>query len=55
MSFDELYLFDDEPDNDGSGSGSPGMCAFPFFSRNPLAVLVNPLLVSAAKGLAIVF
>ena len=27
-SFNELDLFDDESDNDGSGSGSPGMCAF---------------------------
>ena len=32
LSFDELYFFDDESDNYGSGSGSPGMCAFPFCS-----------------------
>ena len=32
MSFDELYLFDDESDGDGSGSGSPGTRAFPFCS-----------------------
>ena len=32
LSFDELDLFDDESDNDGSGSRTPGMCAFPFCS-----------------------
>ena len=32
LSFDELDLFDDESDNDGSGSGSPGTYAFPFCS-----------------------
>ena len=32
LSFGELYLFDDEYDNDGSGSGSPGTCDFPFCS-----------------------
>ena len=30
MSFEEFYIFNDESDNDGSGSGSPGTCAFPF-------------------------
>ena len=30
--FDKLDLFDDESDDDGSVSGSPGMCAFPFCS-----------------------
>ena len=37
MSFDELYLFDDESDDDGSGSGSPGTCTFPFFSGNSVS------------------
>ena len=32
MSFKELDFFDDESDNDGSGSGSPGTPAFPFCS-----------------------
>ena len=32
LFFDELYVFDDESDDDGSGSGSPGTCTFPFFS-----------------------
>ena len=32
MSFDELDFFDDESDNDGFVSGSPGTCAFPFSS-----------------------
>ena len=32
MSFDGLYFFDDESDNYGYGSGSPGTFAFPFFS-----------------------
>ena len=31
---DELDFFDDGCDNDGSGSGSPGMFAFPFYSGN---------------------
>ena len=30
MSFDKLYSFDYESDDDGSISGSPGTCAFPF-------------------------
>ena len=34
LSFDGLDLFDDESDNDGSRSGSPGTCNFPFFSGN---------------------
>ena len=34
LSFDELDFFDDESDDDGSGSGSPGTCAFPFCSGN---------------------
>ena len=32
VSFDELYFFDDNTDNDGYGSGSPGTFAFPFSS-----------------------
>ena len=32
MSFDKLYLFDDDSDDDGSGSGSAGTCTFPFCS-----------------------
>ena len=32
LSFDELYLFDDESDDDGSGSGSADTCDFPFCS-----------------------
>ena len=31
-SFEELDFFGDDSDNDGSGSGSPGMCTFPFCS-----------------------
>ena len=30
LSFEELDFLNDESDNDGSGSGSPGICAFPF-------------------------
>ena len=30
VSFDESYLFDDDSDDDGSDSGSAGMCSFPF-------------------------
>ena len=32
LSFDKLDLFDDESDNYGSGSGSPGTRVFPFCS-----------------------
>ena len=32
MSFRGLYSFDDESDDDGSISGSPSTCTFPFFS-----------------------
>ena len=32
LSFEKLYFFDDEYDDDGSGSGSPGTCAFTFCS-----------------------
>ena len=32
ITFEKLGLFNDESDDDGSGSGSPGTCAFPFFS-----------------------
>ena len=32
LSFDKLYLFDDESDDNGSGTGSPDTCAFPFCS-----------------------
>ena len=34
LSFDKLYLFEDESDKYGSGSGSPGKCNFPFFYGN---------------------
>ena len=34
LSFDELDLFDDESEDDGSGSRSPGTCNFPFCSGN---------------------
>ena len=30
LSLDESDFLDDESDNDGSDSGSSGMCAFPF-------------------------
>ena len=29
LSFDKLDLFDDDSEDDGSGSGSPGTCDFP--------------------------
>ena len=32
LSFEELDFFDDESDDDGSGSRYPCMCDFPFFS-----------------------
>ena len=32
VSCNELYLFNYESDDGGSGSGSPGTCSFPFFS-----------------------
>ena len=32
LSFDESDFFDYGSGNDGSGSGSPGTCTFPFFS-----------------------
>ena len=32
VSCDKLDFFDNEYDNDGSGSRSPGTCAFPFCS-----------------------
>ena len=32
LSFDESDFFDYESGNDGSGSGSPGTCTFPFCS-----------------------
>ena len=34
LSFDALYIFDDESDDDESGSGSHGTCAFPFCYGN---------------------
>ena len=34
LSFDELDLFDDESDNDGYGSVSPGTYTFLFCSYN---------------------
>ena len=36
LSFDGLFLFGVESDDDGSGSGSPGICAFPFCSGKPV-------------------
>ena len=33
LSFDKLDLLYDESNDDGSGSGYPGTCAFPFFSE----------------------
>ena len=30
VSFEELYFFENESDNDGYGSGYPGRCTFPF-------------------------
>ena len=36
VSFDKLYVFDNESDNDGSGSGSAGMCASSFHSNESL-------------------
>ena len=33
LSFEKLDFFDDESDDDSSGSGSPGMCAFLFCSN----------------------
>ena len=32
LSFDESDFFDYDSGNDGSGSGSPGTCTFPFCS-----------------------
>ena len=32
LAFKKLGLFNDESDDDGSGSGSPGTCTFPFCS-----------------------
>ena len=32
ISFDKLNFFDNESENDGSGSGSPGTFDFPFLS-----------------------
>ena len=34
LSFSKLDFFDDEYDDDGSGSGSPGTCDVPFCSVN---------------------
>ena len=34
LSFYELDFFDDESEDDGSGSGSPGTCAFSFCFGN---------------------
>ena len=41
LSFGELYLFDDEYDNDGSGSGSPGTCDFPFCSGKSVGPVID--------------
>ena len=50
LSFDELDLFDDESDDDGSVSGSPGTCDLPFFSGNCVGCVsgVGALVVSVA-------
>ena len=40
MSFDELDFFD-ESENDESGSGSPGMFAFPFSSEKSVGSAVE--------------
>ena len=34
ISFDKFYIFGDDSDDDGSGSGSPGTCTFLFCSGN---------------------
>ena len=39
LSLDELDCFYDESGNDGSGSGSPGTCAFPFCSGKSVGSL----------------
>ena len=36
LSFDKLDLFDDESDDDRSGSGFAGTCAFPFCYGNSI-------------------
>ena len=41
MSFGKLYSFKDESDNEGSGSWSPGTCAFPFFSGKSIGSVVK--------------
>ena len=48
LSFDQLYLFDGESDNDGSRYRSPGMCAFQFCSGKFVGSVGNPLVVSVA-------
>ena len=37
LSFDELDVFDDDSDNDGSGSRFPGTCDFSFFSGDSVS------------------
>ena len=39
LSFDELYIFHDKSDSDGSGSGSPGTCALPFSSSKSVGIV----------------
>ena len=34
-------MFNDESEDDGSGSGSPGTCAFPFCSGNPVGRVIT--------------
>ena len=41
LSFDKLYLFDDESEDDGSQSGSPGMYACQFFSGNSVVRVIG--------------
>ena len=48
VSFDKLDLFDDESEDDGSGSVSPGMCTFPFFSDEYVASIGKS--VGRARG-----
>ena len=36
-----LFFFDDESDNYGSGSGSSGMCSFPFSTGNYVGRVID--------------
>ena len=48
LYFDKLDLFNDESDDDGSESGSPGTCAFPFCSGKSVVSVGNPFVVSVS-------